>query len=110
MHILQQAKASSYPLQPRNYVGHRFKSRTRGSRPEAAGRRRQHIKKDFRYLGHSIVLYTTDVFHWAVLIDDKPLLRNDEKAQFRSLREARNAGFAAIRTLEHPEVHEQDHV
>jgi len=68
------------------------------------------MKKDFRYLGHSIVLYATDVFHWAVLIDDKPLLRNDEKAQFRSLREARNAGFAAIRTLEHPEAHEQDHV
>jgi len=43
------------------------------------------MKKDFRYLGHSIVLYATDVFHWAVLIDDKPLLRNDEKAQFRSL-------------------------
>jgi hypothetical protein len=60
------------------------------------------MKKDFRYLGHSIVLYATDVFHWAVFIDDKP--------QFRSLREARNAGFAAIRTLEHPEVHEQDHV
>jgi hypothetical protein len=60
------------------------------------------MKKDFRYLGHSIVLYATDVFHWAVFIDDKP--------QFRSLREARNAGFAAIRTLEHAEVHEQDHV
>jgi hypothetical protein len=110
MHILNQAKSLFLSAAAAKLRGAPLQEQDSGSRPEAAGRRRQHIKKDFRYLGHSIVLYATDVFHWAVLIDDKPLLRNDEKAQFRSLREARNAGFAAIRTLEHPEAHEQDHV
>jgi hypothetical protein len=68
------------------------------------------MKRNFRYLGHSIVLFGTDVFHWKVLIDERSLLRNDEEAQFRSLREARNAAFAAVRALEHPEAHEQHHV
>ncbi len=58
------------------------------------------MKKNFRYLGHSIVLSATDVFHWTVLIDNMPLLRNAENAQFRSLREARNAAFEAVRALE----------
>ena len=63
------------------------------------------MKKNFRYLGHSIVLSATNVFHWTVLIDNMPLLRNAEEAHFRSLREARNGAFGAVRALEkHPTV------